>query len=92
VGVLQVVMQTGRLKIPSKLKLAQLFQAELLNFRVKIDPQTAHDSYSAWREQEHDDLVLSVALACWCGECCSEPTSTCRPVILRQRGGARWDW
>ncbi|MDD1753960.1 MAG: hypothetical protein LUQ38_12840 [Methanotrichaceae archaeon] len=43
-------------------------QGELLNFKVKIDPQTAHDSYSAWRESEHDDLVLSVALACWYAE------------------------
>jgi len=40
----------------------------MLNFRAKIDPATAHDSYSAWREQDHDDLVLSVALACWWGE------------------------
>jgi hypothetical protein len=41
---------------------------ELLNFRVKINISTAHDSYEAWREGDHDDLVLSVALACWAGE------------------------
>ena len=35
---------------------------------VQIDPLTAHDSYGAWREKEHDDLVLAVALACWYGE------------------------
>ena len=29
---------------------------------------TAHDSYSAWREEDHDDLVISVALAAWWGE------------------------
>jgi hypothetical protein len=39
-----------------------------LNFKVKIDPRSAHDSYSAWREEDHDDLVLSVALAAWWGE------------------------
>jgi len=32
---------------------------------VKIDPRTAHDSYSHWREGDHDDLVLATALACW---------------------------
>ena len=40
---------------------------ELLNFRVKINISTAHDSYEAWREGDHDDLVLSVALSCWSG-------------------------
>jgi hypothetical protein len=63
VGSLQVLFQGGRLKISKKLPLASVLQAELLNFKVKIDPKTAHDSYSAWREQDHDDLVLSVAMA-----------------------------
>ena len=35
---------------------------------MTIDPRTTHDSYAAWREQAHDDLVLAVALACWWGE------------------------
>jgi hypothetical protein len=37
----------------------------LLSFLVKIDPVTAHDSYSAWRERDHDDLVLATALCTW---------------------------
>ncbi|OPY55270.1 MAG: hypothetical protein A4E48_00124 [Methanosaeta sp. PtaU1.Bin060] len=68
VGVLQVLLQSGRFKISSKLKLGPVLQAEMLNFRVKIDPVTAHDSYSAWRDNEHDDLVLSAALATWWAE------------------------
>ena len=44
---------------------ADVLVKELSNFRVKIDPVTAHDSYSAWREADHDDLVLAVALAAW---------------------------
>jgi len=68
VAVLQVLFQTGRLKISSKLPLAEVLQNELLNFKVKIDPVTAHDSYSAWREQEHDDLTLATSLAAWWGE------------------------
>jgi hypothetical protein len=32
---------------------------------MNIYPMTAHDGYSAWREKDQDDLVLSVALAAW---------------------------
>ncbi len=73
VGVLQVLLQSGRLKVSNKLKLGPVLQAEMLNFRVKIDPITAHDSYSAWRDNEHDDLVLSAALACWWAERSPKP-------------------
>jgi len=45
----------------------------MLNFKVKIDPATAFDSYSIWHEADHDDLVLVVALACWVDEKASEP-------------------
>jgi hypothetical protein len=41
---------------------------ELLAFRVKIDPLTAHDSYGTWREGAHDDLVLATAVAAWWAE------------------------
>ncbi len=56
----------------SRLKLGPILQQEMLNFKVKIDPQRAHDSYSAWREADHDDLILSVALAAWYGEQCAK--------------------
>jgi hypothetical protein len=65
VGGLQVLLQSGRLKIARSLEHAETLKAELLNFRVKIDPRTAHDSYSHWREHEHDDLVLACSLAAW---------------------------
>lgn len=68
VGCLQVILQSERFKVTSKLALGPILQAEMLKFRVKIDPANAHDSYSAWREADHDDLVLSVALACGWGE------------------------
>ncbi|OPY57383.1 MAG: hypothetical protein A4E49_00048 [Methanosaeta sp. PtaU1.Bin112] len=68
VGVLQVLLQQQRFKVSDQLKLGPVLQTEMLNFKVKIDPITAHDSYSAWRDNEHDDLVLSAALACWWAE------------------------
>jgi hypothetical protein len=65
VSAVQVLLQTSRLKVAASLPLAKTLKKELLNFRVKIDPKTAHDSYSHWREGDHDDLVLATAMACW---------------------------
>ena len=65
VSTLQVLLQQGRLKIAAGLEHAGTLRAELLNFRVKINAVTAHDSYEAWREGDHDDLVFSACLAGW---------------------------
>lgn len=92
VGILQVLLQSGRLKLSWKLKLTQALQGEMLNFRVRIDPATAHDSYSAWREADHDDLVLSAALALWWAE--SQPRRldfSCMFTKAIAGGGPRWD-
>jgi hypothetical protein len=61
VSVMQVALQSGWLKIAAELELAETLKRELLNFKVKVNIATGHDSYEAWRENEHDDLVL----ACW---------------------------
>ncbi len=70
VGAVQVLLQTERLKFAEKLPAVPALVQELMAFRVKIDPLTAHDSYGAggWREGAHDDLVLAVAIAAWWGE------------------------
>ena len=68
VGVVAVLLQQGRLQIAQSLPETPMLTHELLNFKVKIDPSTAHDAYAAWRERDHDDLVLALALACWWGE------------------------
>jgi phage FluMu gp28-like protein len=65
VGGLQVLLQSGRLKIAYTLEHAETLKSELLNFRVKINITTGHDSYEAWRDGDHDDLVLAAALAAW---------------------------
>ena len=65
VTVTQVLLQNGRLRVAAGLPEAETLKRELLNFRVKIDPKTAHDSYEHWRESEHDDLVLAVSMAAW---------------------------
>lgn len=68
VGTVAVLLQQQRLQIAETLPLTPVLTHELLNFKVQIDPSTAHDSYSAWRERDHDDLVLALALALWWGE------------------------
>jgi hypothetical protein len=57
-----------RLKIARNMRLVPELVRELENFKVKVNLQTAHDSYEAWRESDHDDLVLALALACWWAE------------------------
>jgi hypothetical protein len=65
VSTAQVALQTGRLKIAPGLPEAANLANEMQNFKVKISLETAHDSYGAWREGSHDDLVLAVCLALW---------------------------
>lgn len=66
VSVTQILLQSDRLKIVPTLPEAQTLVRELQNFQVKIT-DNANDVYGAWREGAHDDLVLAVALALWCG-------------------------
>lgn len=68
VGVVQVLLQSKRLRFPQGHQLVSLLTKELTNFHVKIDLETAHDSYGAWRAGQHDDMVLALALAVWAGE------------------------
>lgn len=65
VSTVQMLLQSGRLKIAEALPEAATLKAELLNFRAKINPETAHASFEHWREGDHDDLVLATAMACW---------------------------
>ena len=68
VGVVQVLLQSGRLVFADKMKLAAVAKRELEMFRTKVSVETGHESFEAWRERDHDDIVLAVALACWAGE------------------------
>jgi hypothetical protein len=68
VGSLQVLFQSKRLLVAEDLPEAAALVRELLAFRAKINVATGHDSYEAWREGDHDDLVLATALAVWYAE------------------------
>lgn len=64
---LQLLLQGRRLKVPRTISEADLLVQELVNFRMKF-PTVGADPFVAWRENQHDDLVLAVALACWRSE------------------------
>lgn len=65
VSELVVALQNKRLLIAAALPDAETLIHELLAFKIKVNLKTAHDSYEAWREGDHDDLVLSVGMAVW---------------------------
>jgi hypothetical protein len=67
VSVLQVLLQSRRLKVASSLEHAATLTKELQAFRVKVTV-AANETFEAWRERDHDDMVLAVAMACWLGE------------------------
>ena len=60
----QVALQNKVLRIARSLKHADMLVKELLAFRAKIS-DSGHDTYSAWRERDHDDLVLACSMAVW---------------------------
>jgi hypothetical protein len=60
--------QSRRLKIVPTLREAKTLIRELQRFRCKINVATGNESFEAWRERDHDDLVLATALALWHGE------------------------
>ena len=67
VAALQLAFQAGRLEIAAGTDHAQTLVAELADFRVRISA-SGSDSYGAWRDGAHDDLVLALALAVWWGD------------------------
>ena len=61
---LQLLLQRRGLQIAKGMKFGPVLAREMAEMRVKITA-SGNEQYGAWREGEHDDLVLAVALACW---------------------------
>jgi len=64
---LAILLQSDRLKIARSLPEAAAMIEELQNFKIKFT-KAGNDTYEAWRESDHDDLVLAAAMAAWFGE------------------------
>ncbi len=61
---LQVLLQQGGLQMAARLKEGPALMREMAEMRVKVTA-AGREVYGVWREGEHDDLILAVALACW---------------------------
>lgn len=61
---LQVLMQQSGLQIAQGMKEGATLVREMSEMRVKVSG-SRNEQFGAWRNGEHDDLVLAVALACW---------------------------
>jgi hypothetical protein len=60
----QLLLQTRVMRIAKGQPFADILMKELQNFKMKIS-LAGHDTYEAWRERDHDDLVNALAMACW---------------------------
>ncbi len=67
VGAVQSGLQSRRIKIASDLPFREVLTKELEMFRVKVTADR-NETFSAWRESDHDDMVLALALAVWYGD------------------------
>jgi hypothetical protein len=69
VACVQVALQNKQLRYPeaNKMRWVKELTHELGAFKYKIT-QAGNDTYGAWRERDHDDLVLALALAVWQAE------------------------
>ena len=56
-----------RLQVAPELAEADTLVRELTTFEVRVT-SSANETFGAWREGEHDDLVLAVAVAAWIAE------------------------
>ncbi len=71
VGALQVGIGMGRIKVMKGHPLSETLGKELELFRVKVTGDR-NETFAAWRERDHDDLVLALALAVWHAERCTD--------------------
>lgn len=90
VAVMQLLLQGRRLQIASALPEAAILKKELQNFQVKIT-LAANETFGAWREGQHDDLVLAVACAAWYAE--RTPLEVWDPedVVIGRRPQRWWE-
>lgn len=63
VSAVQAPLCSGRLRFAKGLEFTKALTKELEAFRVTVDQTTRNESFAAWRDSDHDDLVLALALA-----------------------------
>ena len=83
-SILMVLLGHRRLQVLPQLAEAKTLASELGTFTVKITP-AGNESFESWRERDHDDLVLAVALAAWAAETLDWPPLEAIPQPTRYR-------
>ncbi len=58
-------MKRFKTKSPEVMPIIKEFRDELAGFQMKINQHTGNDTYEAWLERIHDDLVVAAAMGCW---------------------------
>jgi hypothetical protein len=88
VSAVAVLLESRRLQIAETLPEARTLVKELSGFQRKIT-RLGNDTYEAWREGQHDDLVLAVALAGWFREWWNHHLDQVRPSMAFDAAGNR---
>jgi hypothetical protein len=83
VSTLQVLLQARRLKVARGLPFGETLRKELADFRVRIT-LAANEQFGAWREGQHDDMVLAVSMAAWWAELNSKHEATLTEIATRE--------
>ncbi|MCI0659336.1 MAG: hypothetical protein L0170_19965 [Acidobacteria bacterium] len=64
VAAVAMLLEERKLRISGKMPMKDALVREMMNFRAEVRP-SGGVVYESWRERDHDDMVLAVALACW---------------------------
>ena len=68
VSTVATLLHSRRLEIPREIPESQVLEKELLAFRAKVTAKGNETFEADWRSRQHDDLVLSLAIAAFLGE------------------------
>ncbi len=64
ISTIDAVTDSNRITIGPKVPNRDVLFAEMTNFRRGFT-KAAHEQFASWRESDHDDCVLALALAVW---------------------------
>jgi hypothetical protein len=89
-------LQMRRLRFAEALELRPVLEKELEAFRVRVTPDR-NETFASFRERDHDDLVLALALAVWYAERYGVPDPNythpaVEPLLPPQYGSIRDLW
>ncbi len=67
ISALQMCLSSKMLRFTKNLNpsVVQQLLEEFKKFKEKSSRRTGHTSLEAWREKDHDDLILALAINCW---------------------------